>query len=326
MPKSPIGDCVAQLTREFPQHGRRQLARLACDRWPELFHSEDQARDCLRYYSGAHGRKSRRAHGDNRREPSKQTPLPESRAESWNPFVLDASRVLILSDVHVPFHDVAALTAALKFGDERKPDCVLLNGDTADFYTISRYDTDPRKRDFPGEIAAVRQFLRHLRDRYPKARIVYKLGNHDERWLAYLWRKAPELLGLPQTGYESILGADDLGVELVQDQRIIQAGLLSILHGHELPKGLTNPVNPARGVFLRAVDIALIGHHHRTSEHTETTMMGRTITCWSTGCLCELHPEYARINRWNHGFAWLNLAADGQFRIENKRVRNGAIL
>ena len=305
----------------------RSLAKAALKTYPEVFADEEAARDCIRQLAGKHGDRSRKR-GALPVRPAKGyvVPLPESRAKPWEPHNLSAKRTLILSDVHVPFHDTEALSGALDWGAKWKPDCILLNGDTADFYTISRYESDPRQRDLAGEVRAVRTFLAHLRSRFRNARIVYKLGNHDERWMAYLYRKAPELLGLDIADFTSIIEADKHGVEIVQDQRIIQLGKLSILHGHELPKGMPNPVNPARGVFLRAIDIALIGHQHRTSEHTETTMMGRTITCWSTGCLCELHPEYARINRWNHGFAAVECAADGMFRVQNLRMRHGEVL
>lgn len=321
-------EVIADLLRKYPDHSHRTLARAAFKTWPELFISHNSAYCAVRSFCGSRGNRSRKGRPlEKRRAESHIPPLPGSRAESWEPFQLDgAKRILILSDVHIPFHDTPALKAALKFGDGFNPDCVLLNGDTADFFSISRYDSDPRKRDLPGEIKAVRQFLSHVRARFPKARLVFKLGNHDERWLHFLWRKAPELLGLDVTGFDSVIDAGKVGAEIVGDQRIIEVGKLSILHGHELPKGMTNPVNPARGVFLRAIDIALIGHQHRTSEHTETTMTGRTITCWSTGCLCELHPEYARINRWNHGFAAVEVSRGQHFQVRNLRIRSGAIL
>lgn len=252
-------------------------------------------------------------------------PIPPSMVKPWVPYELTGKRILVLSDIHAPYHDCASLNAALDYGDTYNPDVVLLNGDVCDFYTISRYETNPEMRDLAGEVKAVRDLLGHIRARFPKARLIFKLGNHDERWWSYLWRKAPELLGLELADFGELVHARQHRVEIVGEQRIIQCGHLSILHGHELPKGMTNPVNPARGVFLRAVDIALIGHQHRSSEHTETTMMGRTITCWSTGCLCDLHPEYARINRWNHGFATVDMTGN-DFRVNNMRIRNGKIL
>jgi len=323
---TPGREVVADIMRRYPTHSHMAIARAAFATWPEVFPTLDAARSVVRVMVGSKGVKTRKANPYKpMRDGNYRTPLPESKAVAWVPFDLEARRILVLSDVHIPFQDQRALIAALKWGDKVNPDCVFLNGDTADFYTVSRYETDPRVRDFVGEVKAVRQFLAHIRDRYPKARIVYKLGNHDERWLSYLYRKAPELLGLDVTGFESIIEADKVGAEIVADKRIVRIGKLNVLHGHELPRGMASPVNPARGAFLRTGSISMIGHHHQTSEHTETTLDGRTVTCWSTGCLSELHPDYARVNRWNHGFAFVETHRD-QFTVSNKRIRNGSVL
>jgi len=318
-------EAARQAALKFPNHSARALARLLHLTHPILFHTQEYARTVVRKVIGKNT-------GDRTKTVEKPDyiseppPIPASKSKDWKPVTLEAKNVLILSDIHIPYHDTPALKCALKYGDEIKPDLILLNGDVVDFYTISRYETDPEERDLKGEIEAVRQFFDHIRARFRKSRIVFKLGNHDERWWPFIWRKCPELLGIDALSLPSLLHADKHGIEVIGDQRIIMLGKLPVLHGHELPKGLTNPVNPARGVFMRALDRALIGHHHRTSEHTETTMMERTITCWSTGCLCELHPAYARINRWNHGFANVRIAAGGDFSVENHRIKDGRIL
>jgi hypothetical protein len=41
---------------------------------------------------------------------------------------------------------------------------------------------------------------------------------------------------------------------------------------------------------------------------------------WSTGCLCDLTPQYARVNRWNHGMAFVEVANDGSFNVSNFRI------
>ena len=97
-------------------------------------------------------------------------------------------------------------------------------------------------------------------------------------------------------------------------------GKLAVFHGHELPSGLTNPVNMARGAFLRMVDSVLVGHGHRSSNHTEPDWQKREITTWSQGCLCDMNPEYARINKWNHGFATIEVQRGGNFNVTNLRV------
>lgn len=59
--------------------------------------------------------------------------------------------------------------------------------------------------------------------------------------------------------------------------------------------------------------------------HTETSVAGKLIACWSTGCLCGLHPAYARVNKWTHSAAWLSLE-HGQFNVELIRILNGKVL
>jgi hypothetical protein len=55
----------------------------------------------------------------------------------------------------------------------------------------------------------------------------------------------------------------------------------------------------------------------------ETNVNGETIYCASTGCLCGLHPAYARINKWNHGFAIVEVDSKGVFQVDNQRVVDG---
>jgi hypothetical protein len=67
------------------------------------------------------------------------------------------------------------------------------------------------------------------------------------------------------------------------------------------------------------------GHHHQTSEHTETNMNGEITTTYSVGCLCELHPAYLPINKWNHGFAIVDI--DGMnAHVRNFRIHKGEVL
>jgi predicted phosphodiesterase len=125
---------------------------------------------------------------------------------------------------------------------------------------------------------------------------------------------------------EEWLGCDDLGIEIVEDQRPIMLGKLPVLHGHELPKGLTNPVNMARGAYLRTAHTILVGHGHRTSGHSEPDLWREEVFCWSTGCLCDMRPEYARINKWNHGFAFVEIAKDKSFDVSNLRIGKDGVV
>lgn len=313
------------IIKEFQGHSKRGLASLLMKRHPKLFDDWENARETLKNVTNPSRKQSRHKQVSHAYAPA--PPLPESKSKPWEPFeVSGCERVLVLSDIHVPYHDGSALETALAHGDKYEPDCILLNGDVVDFYTISRFDTNPEQRDLPGEIQACRELLAHLRGRFPKARIIYKLGNHDERWWHYLWRKAPELVGCSFLNFPQVMEAEKRGVEVVDDARKIMLGRLNVLHGHEWRLGANSPVSPARTAFLKGIACSLSGHLHKTSEDSNTSLDDSLITCWSTGCLCELHPAYARINKWNWGFATVDLSGDGQFNVKNLRIRHGRVL
>lgn len=255
--------------------------------------------------------------------------LPDGEENQYDAYRIEfakQSRVLVLSDIHIPYHSVASLTAAIEEGKRQEIDTILLNGDTIDCYQLSRWEKDPRKRHFKDEVTATKDFLTRLREIFPKARIVWKDGNHDERLQKYLVANAPAIFDLNIATYPALLDFCGLRVDYVTDKRPIRLGKLTVLHGHEFPNAMLGPVNPARGLFLRAKDSCLAGHWHQTSEHSEPTIQEKLIATWSTGCLCDLHPEYMPLNKWNHGFATVEVAPSGDFEVRNRRVHRGRLL
>ena len=290
-----------------------------------------QARMRIQRQFGVQGKRSRNTVRPVAPRPPRQAgavyAMPPSIADPWTPFVFKVTGpVGILSDVHVPYHSEVALRAAVEFLKTQGLAGILLNGDIADFYAISRYMKDPTKRDFKGELVAVREFVAWIRHEFPGIPIVYKLGNHEERWTHWLWQHAAEISDDPRMSLTGWLDLAKHDIELVDEQRPVMLGKLPVLHGHELPRGMAAPVNVARGAFLRTLSTVLVGHSHRTSNHAESDMWHHEVGCWSTGCLCDLRPDYARINRWNHGFAVVTVHDRGAFDVRNYRVmKDGAV-
>jgi hypothetical protein len=54
-------------------------------------------------------------------------------------------------------------------------------------------------------------------------------------------------------------------------------------------------------------------------------MFGRETVCFSTGCLCDLRPPYAVLNKWNHGFALVQVKAGREFDVQNCRIVSGKV-
>ncbi len=162
------------LTR-FPKAATKTLARILYKENPGLWRDLESARGYLRARRGNSGQDTRREIIDKSHYRKPQRPgspfesLPKqlSDYEGWSAVEFKGPlRVLLISDVHIPFYDKAATICALKYGRARRPDMVLLNGDIADHHGESDYITDPQSRDFPGEVAAVKDFLRVVRG-YP---------------------------------------------------------------------------------------------------------------------------------------------------------------
>ena len=324
MSKQPTikGQLAKEYCDKFPRTANLTLAKKLYKENKSVFTDIEDARNKIRYVRDASGKKHREQKGE---RSVRLYEIPESAADNWSPFFIPKSirKLGILCDVHIPYHDVNALKVACEH--MQGVDGILLNGDLLDFYALSRFEKDPRARSFAEELEAGRQFLGWLKQEF-NVPIYYKLGNHEERYQKYLMNKAPELLDIEEFRLEVLLRCAEMGVTVIQDKRIIKHGYLDILHGHEFFGAPSQAVNPARGVFMKTMESCLIGHLHKSSSHTETTLQGRMITTNSIGCLCHLTPEYARINKWNHGFAISELTDGANYVLHNKRIFKGKVL
>ncbi|RJQ26407.1 hypothetical protein C4577_03585 [Candidatus Parcubacteria bacterium] len=331
--KSLPAELVCELLEQFPDAPALTLAKKAYRENPGYWSTQEACRKMFQYYLGVCGRENLSNLKDKKfvREPRKSgwsDVIPEALVQlnDWNTLQISGpNKTLILADAHIPFHDEEALSLALDYGAKEDPSIIILNGDMVDHYALSRWEKNPAFRRFPEEVKSTIYFLSGLRKRFPKARIIYKHGNHEERFDAYMRMKAIDLLGIPQFDWKNVYDLDKYNIELVSQKRPIRLGKLNIIHGHEYVFNISNPVNPARGMFLKAKAHVLGGHFHQTSQHSEKSLEQHVISAWSTGCLCDLHPEYRPLNPWNHGFAFVITDDEGGFHVENLRIVMGKV-
>lgn len=331
-PKSLKGDLASELIARFPDTPTGTLAKKLYKENPELYIDVEDARGILRYYKGQRGATHRRHIPKDHVKLTYDTnpyKLPNSESEDRKPFILPKANnnILLLPDLHFPYHSVPAITAALDYGKRENVNTILLNGDVLDMYQCSRFEKDPRKRSIKYEFDVCKEFLRMLRREFPNAGIYWAKGNHDVRYEHYLMAKAPEVFDDPYYSLEERLKLSEEKIHLIDDKTIIKAGKLSIHHGHLFFRGFIAPVNSARGLFLRAKQSMICSHVHKISEHTETNLSGDIITCWSTGCLSELSPDYVPYaNNYAHGFAHIIVNDDKSYNVKNIRIFKGKIL
>lgn len=321
---------IREYLKKFPNTPNAALSRKIYKENPTSFIDVETIRSQIRYITGNTGTKNRNSSTNKNlfTAPKKSNDylLPESYSNDYTPFEIKQSRILIISDLHFPYQNNEAITLALDYGKSKKIDCILINGDLIDFANISRHERDFRARSIAEEFDAVRVFLKSIRLHFPKVKIVFKHGNHDERWEKFLYSKAPEIFDVNDFQLEVLLRLGELKIETVKDKRPIKIGKLTALHGHELAGGGAGGVNPARGTFLKTLSNVIVGHYHKTSSNTETTMNGDVIAVNSVGCLCDLNPLYMPINKHNLGFAYCELnIKTGEYHLENLKIVKGKI-
>jgi UDP-2,3-diacylglucosamine pyrophosphatase LpxH len=232
-------------------------------------------------------------------------------------------KIGILSDIHFPYHDLQALTCAIQHLKAENIDCLYLNGDIQDFYSISRHEKDKDLRDFSREVEMNREFLQKLRDIFRTIPIYYKLGNHENRFARALQVEAEEFAQIHDLQFDIFFRLDKLQIKVVEDWQGMEMGDLLVLHGHELQGG--GGVNPSQNLFNKTICNTLIGHVHRTSSTQKKTGFKQFINTYSTGCLTLLSPKYMPFSMHNHGFAIVEIN-DGKASVKNIQIKDGKIL
>ena len=307
------------------------LAKAIYKKHPNHFKDVEAARRVLRYYRGASGEKERGQVSDKRHygfigrvNPFDKIPEGLKHFDDWTPYEIQGEKALRLDDAHVPYHDKQAIETALKWGVKEGVDTIILS-DWIDFFSVSFWEKDPDKRDLQNEIDTSFQILSVIRDMFPDAIIIWKKGNHEARYDRFMRVKAPELLNVRDFSFSKIIGAEELGIVVVDDKMFCQMGELNIVHGHEFGRSIFSPVNPARGLYLRAKTHCIAGHWHQTSSHTEKDLNDNVVGCWTVGCLCNMKPDYAPVNKWNHGAAIIYRSGTKSFKVVNKTIIDGEL-
>jgi predicted phosphodiesterase len=321
---------VEEYCDRHPLVGDKPLARMIYNDNKTQFKDIEQVYMAVRYKRGHIGKKHRQEVKNKsffkpNQTQSKFKTLPKSYTEYPEKWYLPkaSKKVLVLSDIHIPYHDVDAIHAALEYGKQQGIDTIYLNGDIADFYMISQHQKDARFRpSMKEELEMCQDFFAYLRQEFPKVNIYFKPGNHEHRLERYLILKAPELLSCEEFELDILLKLRDYDIIYLKRRTKTYFGHLLVEHGDRM-KG-TGGVNPARTLFTKYKRHVLCGHFHRKSEHLEKIYDDKIVSTFSTGCLCELEPEYFEVNNHAHGFCIVEMTGDN-FKVRNISIENGKI-
>lgn len=229
----------------------------------------------------------------------------------------------IMGDIHVPYHSPQSVRTAIDALRDIDIDCLLLNGDAMDCYSISRFSKSLSRRDINHEIEQMNKFLDYLQNKF--STIIYKFGNHEARYARHFQENDPTFAEVNNSSLHEALNLVQRKIKWVEPRQLIKLGKLTIIHGDEIYGG--GEINTAHNKLMKAFDNVLFGHHHKTQESYTTSINGDVFGSWSVGCLCGLRPDWSSVvNKWMHGFAYVERFDNDLFEVHNKKIINNKVI
>jgi predicted phosphodiesterase len=220
--------------------------------------------------------------------------------------------VLLVPDLHSPYHDESAVNALCAVAQALKPDFGVFLGDNWDCPQFSKFRKDPRTRmGASHEVDIAKRIVKQVHDSAPKRTTWQAVeGNHDHRVRDWMWDHAPELWSIMQEGADTdyLLGYSALGVGFHEHDVTIKAGRseLFCLHGDYVRKwaGMSAHAHiESEGMTLAH------GHCHRLALYPRS-FRNRVVWGAECGCLCRMDQQYLKGKppNWQQGFAvaWLD--------------------
>ena len=212
-------------------------------------------------------------------------------------------RIIFFSDVHIPYHDKAALKILLDVIKDFQPSILVNNGDFIDCAAVSRHSKNlEQRRSFRKELEIANGVLDQMDALVPKARKIFLEGNHEQRLPRYIDEKCPELEGL--ISIKEKLRLAERGWKHVAYKDDIQIGKVFVTHD----VGSAGRYNAFKCLDTYAASI-VTGHTHRLSYIVEGDATGGRKVSAQFGWLGDvnqidyLHRVKAR-REWTTGFGY----------------------
>jgi predicted phosphodiesterase len=237
--------------------------------------------------------------------------IHEPFREIADDYILKEKKLVIVSDIHFPHHDPETLEAV---SDRLDADTALyINGDALDCYEASRFDKKPTVPKMKDEFEMFAKWIESIKAK----RIYYKMGNHEERWEKSANKT---IFAMFKAGSLAWILEHEFGLKnitFIESKQFTQWGKVFILHGHEAQNGANSPIGVARSVGLKTYMDSIVGHSHVTNSFPFKRIDESFFRVYAAGCACSLRSDYARVNRWNHGFIQGEMYEDGDYSIFN---------
>lgn len=174
-------------------------------------------------------------------------------------------RIVVISDLQIPYHHPAAVGALIGFVKRIKPDALACVGDEADLPMVSRWEDGYRGEYSPAiqsDLDSTRSVLAAFRNALGTDKPFHLVrSNHTDRLERYIERKAPAIAALRGFKYQDLVGLKDLKITWHEKMAEIAPGVL-LAHGDE---GSISQVAGMTGAkLMEATGKSIVcGHTHR---------------------------------------------------------------
>ena len=137
-------EIIREYLKRFPDHADLTMAKKLFADHPLVWTNVETVRSAIR---GIKGKKPKQIGHGNYKDKSlfvektfnyNPYKLPDSEEKIREPYVLPVAdnNILLISDLHIPYHNIQAITLALDYGKEQKVNTIIINGDLMDFYQM----------------------------------------------------------------------------------------------------------------------------------------------------------------------------------------------
>jgi predicted phosphodiesterase len=224
-------------------------------------------------------------------------------------------RVLLVPDVHRPYHDRTAWQVMLQAARVWRPDVLVVMGDFADFYAVSSHSKNPnRRRMLEDEVADVNTGLDEL-DALGARRRYYVSGNHEDRLERYLMDRAPELFNMVRI--KDLFRLRERGWTFIPYKRHLKVGRLHVTHD----TGRAGRYAHYQGQADFGGANLAIGHTHRLGYMVEGSAQGEPHVAAQFGWLGDFaqvdYMHRVRAMRdWAHGFGVGLMEPSGNIHLQ----------
>lgn len=213
-------------------------------------------------------------------------------------------KILIVGDVHFPFHHQKCLDAIHEFAKENQPEYIIQIGDLYDCYSAAKFPKSsniftPKEEEKLAKSQAEKMWSKFKTD-CPQAKLIQILGNHDVRPLKRMIESLPQMEHWVEKYFEELMKFD--GVETLLNARE-EYKIKDIFFTH----GYASRLGDHRDQYLNNL---VVGHSH-TGGVAFRQIQGKTLWELNVGYVADqfskgLSYTPTRTVKWTLGWGFIS--------------------